>query len=145
MFWWVYCSLLGPKRCVCVCFTFWLCHSVCGIIVPWPGIGPASFALEVRRLNHWTTMEVPKRCLITKLSLLVFAHFRGVNLFLLLFQAVDGLWQPARKMPEIWAPHHKGAVCSCYASDLNFSSGTAGLSSWFSPPPWELGYSGLAT
>ena len=30
----------------------------CGILVPWPGIEPASFPLEAHRLNHWTARDV---------------------------------------------------------------------------------------
>ena len=39
-------------------FFFWLCHMVCGISVPQPGIEPAHPAVEVWRLNHWTAREV---------------------------------------------------------------------------------------
>ena len=38
---------------------FWLHHMVCGTLVPWHGIEPASLALEAWSLNHWTTREVP--------------------------------------------------------------------------------------
>ena len=31
---------------------FWLCLVACGILVPPPGIEPASPALEMRSLNH---------------------------------------------------------------------------------------------
>ena len=34
-----------------------------GILIPQPGIEPASPALEVQSLNHWTTREVPHMCL----------------------------------------------------------------------------------
>ena len=40
-------------------FIFWLCYSACGILVSLPGIKPASLALEVQSLNHWTTREIP--------------------------------------------------------------------------------------
>ena len=33
-------------------------HTVGGILVPQPGIEPASPALEAWNLNHWTTREV---------------------------------------------------------------------------------------
>ena len=36
-----------------------LFHIAHGILVPRPGTKPASPALEVWRLNHWTAMEVP--------------------------------------------------------------------------------------
>lgn len=39
------------------CFFY---HMACAILVPWPGIEPASPALEAQCLNHWTTREVPK-------------------------------------------------------------------------------------
>ena len=35
------------------------CPVACGILVPQPGIEPASPALEVRSPNHWTAKEVP--------------------------------------------------------------------------------------
>ena len=38
---------------------FWSYHVACGILVPGPGIKPATPALEVQSLNHWTTREVP--------------------------------------------------------------------------------------
>ena len=34
-------------------------HMACGILVPQPGIKPASRALEAQSLNHWTAGEVP--------------------------------------------------------------------------------------
>ena len=59
--------------CYCAFFFFWessgliLFHFIlfhffgraCGILVPWPGIEPASPALEAWSLNHWTAREVP--------------------------------------------------------------------------------------
>ena len=44
------------------CFLF-LGHALCaacGILVPRPGVKPASPAVEARSLNHWTTREVPR-------------------------------------------------------------------------------------
>ena len=38
---------------------FWLHPVSCGILVPQPGIEPASPAAEPRNLHHWTTREVP--------------------------------------------------------------------------------------
>ena len=45
-------------------FFFWPHRVACGILVPWPGIEPASPAWEARSLNHWTTREVPKYILL---------------------------------------------------------------------------------
>lgn len=39
-------------------FTFWLCHTVCGLLFPWPGMEPTVPALEVWSLNHQATREV---------------------------------------------------------------------------------------
>ena len=39
--------------------TFWRCSEACGILVPWPGIKPASSAVKARSPNHWTAREVP--------------------------------------------------------------------------------------
>ena len=38
---------------------FWLHSVACRIIVPQPGIEPASPAVEAWSLNHWTTREIP--------------------------------------------------------------------------------------
>ena len=40
-------------------FIFWSHHAACGILVPRPGIEPASPALEAQSLNQWTTREDP--------------------------------------------------------------------------------------
>ena len=36
-------------------------HVACGILVPWPGIRPASPPLEASSHNHWTTRDIPRR------------------------------------------------------------------------------------
>ena len=41
-------------------FLFWLHHTACGILVPWPGIEPVPHAVEVQHPNHWTAREVPE-------------------------------------------------------------------------------------
>ena len=41
-------------------FIFWLHCTACRILVPWPGIKPVPYALEVQSLNHWTAREVPR-------------------------------------------------------------------------------------
>ena len=28
-------------------YLFWLCHPACGILVPWPGVGPGSLAVKI--------------------------------------------------------------------------------------------------
>ena len=38
-------------------FFFLVCHTTCGILVPWLGIKPAPPAEEGPSLNHWTTRE----------------------------------------------------------------------------------------
>ena len=43
---------------------FWTCPVACRILVPQPGMGPTSPAVEVWSLNHWTTREVPRSFLI---------------------------------------------------------------------------------
>ena len=47
-----------------VSFFFWPCRTACGILVPQPGIEPASPALEAQSLDHWTTREVPQSLFI---------------------------------------------------------------------------------
>ena len=39
---------------------FWSCCAAWGILVPRPGIGPGSPAVEARSPNHWITREFPK-------------------------------------------------------------------------------------
>ena len=48
-------SLLFKKK----NFFFWPSCTVCGILVPRPGITPAPPALEAQSLNYWTAREVP--------------------------------------------------------------------------------------
>ena len=45
---------------MCICIYIWPCCETCGILVPQPGIKPASPAVEMWSLNHWATKEVPK-------------------------------------------------------------------------------------
>ena len=40
-------------------FLFWPHHATCKLLVSQPGIEPASPALEVHSLNHWTARKVP--------------------------------------------------------------------------------------
>ena len=42
----------------CSVFFFFLHHTACGILLPWPGIEPVPPAWEVWSLNHWATREV---------------------------------------------------------------------------------------
>ena len=35
------------------------CHPACEILIPQPGIEPASLTLEAWSLNHWLTREFP--------------------------------------------------------------------------------------
>ena len=44
---------------------FWLCHTICGILVPLPGAERMHPELEVWSLNHWTTREMPGAPFIT--------------------------------------------------------------------------------
>ena len=34
-------------------WVFWLCHMVCGISIPWPGIEPLPSAVKWQSPNHW--------------------------------------------------------------------------------------------
>ena len=38
---------------------YWPHYGACGILVPHPGIEPASPAMEAQSLNHWVTSKVP--------------------------------------------------------------------------------------
>ena len=39
------------------CFILFIGHTVCGILVPQPGIEPMLPPLGAQSLNHWTTRE----------------------------------------------------------------------------------------
>jgi len=39
-------------------FIHWPHHVACGLLVPQPGIEPASLALEAWSFNHWIAREV---------------------------------------------------------------------------------------
>ena len=47
--------------CICVYLYVLLRYLACGILVPQPGIGSRSLAVEVQSPNHGTTREFPKR------------------------------------------------------------------------------------
>ena len=40
-------------------FTFWPCHTACGILVPQPRVEPRPPSVKVQSLNLWTTREAP--------------------------------------------------------------------------------------
>ena len=42
-----------------LCVFFWPCHAAGRILVPRPGIEPATPRVEARSLYHWTVREVP--------------------------------------------------------------------------------------
>ena len=42
-----------------LCFLFWLCCVVCGILDPQPGIEHRPLAVKAWSPNHWTTREFP--------------------------------------------------------------------------------------
>ena len=52
-------AILWSRHCCCF-FFFNLCPMPCGFLVPRPGIGPISPALEVQSLNRWNTRKIPK-------------------------------------------------------------------------------------
>ena len=59
------------------------CPTVCGILVPWPGIKPAFPALQSGILNHWTTRKVPKlilfkRCIVS--TLWIYSYLLHISL-----------------------------------------------------------------
>ena len=51
-----------PGFAVCF-FVFWLHCVACGILVPQPGIEPASPAVEALSLNHWEVQGSPQACI----------------------------------------------------------------------------------
>ena len=77
------CTKLGNT-----CFFFWPRGTVCGILVPWPGMEPSPPAMAAWSPNHWTTREVPicafrKRKIFYKLY---YFQFKSTNTgFLLSF------------------------------------------------------------
>ena len=67
-------------------FIFCFCYSACRILVPLPGIKPASPALEVQSLNHWTTREIPDLHSFLDPSAMLYVgdcfYFYGIRLLL---------------------------------------------------------------
>ena len=53
--------LCFPSECICLLFfpSFWLCHVICTILVPWPGIEPTALAVKAWIPNHWTARVFP--------------------------------------------------------------------------------------
>ena len=53
--------LCFPSECICLLFfpSFWLCHVICRILVPWPGIEPTTLAVKAWIPNHWTARVFP--------------------------------------------------------------------------------------
>ena len=51
-----------------VCLFVWPWLMACGILVPWPGIEPASAAVEAQTLNHWTARKVPSFFIMFRLQ-----------------------------------------------------------------------------
>ena len=45
-----------------ILFIFWLYHTACRILVPWPGIEPVPPVLKAGNANLWTTSEVAQLC-----------------------------------------------------------------------------------
>ena len=44
---------------MCIYYYYWLCHTVCKILVRWPQIKPESLAVKAWRPNIWTARELP--------------------------------------------------------------------------------------
>ena len=55
----------------------------CGILVFWPGMEPATPALQVWSLNHWTAREVPHSKLFKKKALIFCVRKRWARVRLL--------------------------------------------------------------
>ena len=53
-----------------LCFIYWPHYVACRILVPQTVIESALPALEVQRLNHWTSREVPGLCFLPQMLIL---------------------------------------------------------------------------
>ena len=53
--------LTNATRPFCFCCLFWLPHTACRILVPWPRTEPWAAAVEVVNPNQWTARELPKQ------------------------------------------------------------------------------------
>ena len=86
-------------------------HMACRILVPLPGIEPASPAIEALSLNHWTTREVPRFAFVISSSSHTGAAGPGRDPTL----RASGVWFLFLKyMMKIglsvhlyWGPHHQ--------------------------------------
>ena len=74
-------------------------HAACGILVSSPGVEQAPPALEIWRLNHWTSREIPKS--YSYFKAMAFKHFWTMN-----YYKKCRFWpsiHPAAKISEISA------------------------------------------
>ena len=61
-------------------FFFWSCHTACRILVSPPGIEPVPLTVKVRRLNHWTTRELPSEELLKAFLKKQFSPYLGYEI-----------------------------------------------------------------
>ena len=58
--------------------SFFLHHTACGILVPWPGIKPVPPAVEAQSANHWTAKGSPSK--ISQLQMDQHLRYNGAQI-----------------------------------------------------------------
>ena len=106
-------------------FFFWPCLAH-GIIVPRPGIEPASPALKAQSLNHWTAREVPSLT-----SWFQWCYWEAWNYWFLVLCMWPSLLEACRIF--LWL------LCSGISQWWNsVSTSSVGLASWSPFSNWKL-------
>ena len=76
-----------------------MCHTVCWILAPQRWIQPATPALGVWGLNHWTSREVPQLNFFNKGAWMLMGNYGHV-----------GLREPQQPFPSPWSSTSKVLV-----------------------------------
>ena len=66
----IYIKELGFEAQFIYLFMFWPCCMAYRTLLPWPGTGPGTPAVEIQRANHWTT-GIPPTIFLTSLQALI--------------------------------------------------------------------------
>ena len=76
----------------------------CWILIPWPGINPASPMVETRSLNPWTTREVPDKSVLCPVNWQVWIGNREITLWVLM-ESSSVKWNEYKALCQtIWIP-----------------------------------------
>lgn len=88
----------------------------------------------------WTGSQKPEWNKTPSVSVCLFPWYKYSYYYS--FQADDGLWQPAWKIPEIWVPHCRGPHGREWGHRPQTWEDLAFILIF---PSWQLGYPGKAT